>query len=136
MQFQPLLKDITYFMTSIGSRSAIKGLLLKLTAAFHQILQSGGKRTNNQVASALNEEKAWQNTSAKFLSRIQEEYTLYRDLWLPFVSGVMHASYGLRLVAHAVQCAMERRKMDGDKLVKKCGQVRTSFIHSVIIRWF
>lgn len=106
-------------MTSVGSRSSIEGLLHKLTSAFLHIVQSGGTHTNAEVGAALNEEKAWQNTSRKFLSRVQEEYPLYCDLWLPFVSGVMHVCYGLRLVAHAVHCVQERRKIDGDKLKTK-----------------
>lgn len=52
------------------------------------------------------------------------DYPLYRDLWLPFVSGVMHVGYGLRLAAHAVQCAVERSRIDGKKLeVAKHSQV-------------
>ncbi|XP_022106838.1 midasin-like isoform X2 [Acanthaster planci] len=118
-EFDAMLQDVTHYLTSIGSRSTVEGLLHKLTSAFDSL--STGKAGDAQACSVqkvLNEEKAWQKSQRQFLHRIQEGYPLYPDQWVGLVATVMQMQYGMRLAGHALLSLVERGTFSVD-----CGSV-------------
>ena len=98
---------MTHYLTSIGSRSTVEGLLNKLMATFNSL---SFNKPAYPIKTVLNEEKAWQSSQCQFLRRIPEEYPLYRDQWAGLVAAVMQMQYGMRLAAHALFSTSERGK--------------------------
>ncbi|XP_072178223.1 midasin-like [Diadema setosum] len=102
--FENLLRDTQLYLSSSGSSDSIGGLLHKLSHAFQE--------PADDVSMAMKEERIWQSSQEHFVARLQRDYPAYRDLWFGFAAGVMGARYGMRLMAHSVDCKQQRKFMD------------------------
>ncbi|XP_077869169.1 midasin [Saccoglossus kowalevskii] len=118
-KFEVLLQDVQHFTSSIGSANSVRTLLQKLCRAINSRKLGRGK--HSIIDAILNEERSWQSSVHQFMKRLQDDYPLYRDLILPFLSGVSQLSHGMRLVAHAVYCK-ERMTMI-EKSVSDTGKI-------------
>ncbi|XP_071480621.1 midasin-like [Diadema antillarum] len=102
--FENLLRDTQLYLSSSGSSDSVGGLLHKLSRAFHE--------PADDVSMTMKEERIWQSSQEHFVARLQRDYPAYRDLWFGFAAGVTAARYGMRLMAHSVDCNQQRKFMD------------------------
>ncbi|XP_070579649.1 LOW QUALITY PROTEIN: midasin-like [Ptychodera flava] len=101
-KFDVLLQDIGHFTSSIGSLNSVQKLVDKLMKAFGS--QKPRRGMQSLLANILQEEQAWQRSVNQFIARMEKEYPMYKDLTVPFLSGVAQLSHGMRTLAHAVFC--------------------------------
>ena len=70
----------------------VPALVTKLQDALRHARQSAH---NNMAAQAVQEAMALSALVRGFVTRVKQEYPLYKDLYMPFLCGILYVSCGL-----------------------------------------
>ena len=79
LQYEQLIKDIDNYLNTVTSTDSLEKLLKKLKQP---------KQKTSLILKLLQEVELWERTQDKFVSMLEEEYPLYRDVTTPFITAV------------------------------------------------
>ncbi|XP_035825952.1 midasin isoform X2 [Aplysia californica] len=108
-QFKELCQSVSGFLDSSLSLSRLTDLTHKLSSFTRDDLPTA----ETTLTTALQEEKVWQDSAQRFLRQLKQKFPLYRDLLCPVHLAIHQVKYGLRLMAHHVECELKSRKLGG-----------------------
>jgi len=98
-----LLRDVRQFVCGLGSPERIRDLVERLLKSFECDAPTQG---------ALDEFTTLKAAVCAFVSHIEQEYLLYCDMCVPFLTAVAQAVHGVELVVKSVQTATSRQKLN------------------------
>ena len=101
-RYLALLRDIRQFVCGLGSPERIRDLVKRL-------LQSS--ECDSPTQGAIDEFTTLKAAVSAFVSRIEQEYLLYCDICVPFLTAVVQAFHGVQHIVKSVQTAMSRQKL-------------------------
>ena len=74
-----MIKDIDNYLNTVTSADSLAKLLKQLKQP---------KQKTSLIMKLLQEVELWERTQDKFVSMLEEEYPLYRDVTTPFIIAV------------------------------------------------
>ena len=101
-RYLALLRDIRQFLFGVGSPERIRDLVMRLLKSFECDVPTQG---------AIDEFKTLKAAVSAFLSRIEQEYLLYCDICVPFLTAVSEAVHGVDHIVKSLQTAASRQKL-------------------------
>ena len=85
------MKEVKHFLTNIGSIKKTQDILHNIHKAWNTLLKS--YRLNKVHKQLLTEIQAMKANLTVFIKQSNKHYGLYRDLFLPFLSGVSMVNF-------------------------------------------
>ena len=104
--FPILKKDYKNFLQTGGSWEFILNLLHKA-----KTLESSNTAANNDLSQFLQEVNTWQRTIHNFLQKMQDNYSIYKDILMPFYSSLHQMSHGFGLITQTLQISNNRSQL-------------------------
>ena len=101
-RYLAMLHDVLQFMCGLGSSERICDLVKRLLAFFESGIPAH---------EAIDEFTTLRATVNAFVSRIEQNYLLYCDLVVPFLTAVAETMHGVDLIVNSVQTATFRQKL-------------------------
>ena len=90
-QYLQLVTDIKNFTSSLTSADNVQSLVQKL----HKVID---KPARKNVTSTFTEVDLWQKSQEKFVDMIEAEYSMYRDLTVPFICALQQVGLGHTMI--------------------------------------
>ena len=101
-RYLALLRDVRQFMCGLGSSERIRDLTNHLLEFFEHGSPAHG---------AVEEFSTLKAAVSAFVSRIEQDYLLYCDLVVPFLSAVAETVHGVELIVNSVRTETSRQKL-------------------------
>jgi len=101
-RYLALLRDIRQFVCGIGSPERIRDLVVRLLKSFE---------CDIPAQSAIDEFTTLKAAARAFVSRIEQEYLLYCDICVPFLTAVAEAVHGIEHIVKSLQTAISRQNL-------------------------
>ena len=92
-QFPMLLRDVKQFMATVGNSDHLMQLMNKFSDIVAALM--GVKKSKLRVEMVVNEGKAVCASLTEFCKKMAEDYPLYRDLMIPYITGLDMVSCGI-----------------------------------------
>lgn len=103
--FPMLKKDYQNFLQTGGSCDFILNLLHKA-----KNLETSNAE-NDDLSQFIQEVITWQRTLHNFLQKMQDNYSLYKDILMPFYSSLHQMSHGFGLISQTLQVSNNRNQL-------------------------
>ncbi|GFO05689.1 midasin, partial [Plakobranchus ocellatus] len=129
LQFSKLVQAISGFLETTCTTERVLDMVSKLlipglnTATAKTTSRSDKSQPpswkENLSASVLQEERVWQDTTARFLDRLLDTFSTFPDILTPFAIAVHQVKFGLRMMASKfeINAKIERMSIPVDALV-------------------
>ena len=101
-QYLALLRDIRQFMCGLGSSERIRSLVKHLLKSFESSVPAVG---------AVEEFTTLRAAVSAFMSRIEQDYLLYCDIIVPFLTAVAETMHGVDLIVNSLQTIASRHRL-------------------------
>ncbi|KFM76678.1 Midasin, partial [Stegodyphus mimosarum] len=98
--FKNLKEETEQYLTSIGAPGTIIQMFVHLEQAYNNIGTDFNISIASLTQSAENYIKNLQNFSETFVKK----FILYKDMTVPFVTGIEQVIFGIRMAIHCIQC--------------------------------